>query len=378
MDEVTGVSGTSQTQQTAAAGKTASTSPKTSTPSNKSTMSPAEQEKEQSKEPSMGAPVLMPPLVAYNDVSNFIAIAGLAVANSAMVSKTQNANEFIAGVQIQMLQTTNDALSKWVQSLQDISVENTKAQNIKRNNDMQTEKTEENLQAGKDNADKARAVGEQSLIFSGLLLSGLVPGIASISASTMVPITQAVTALAATTGVQAIPAAFFSLVSVMASGVLMQAARQTLFSGAKDKGVIREDFVKNYSAKILTTINDESFDSTLAKLFPDKANMIPTAKLILLATALGLSYKAETGHIIGPDFLNMVNGTIILSPNDPRLALIAAFQSTLKDLGDKGDEMKEKLASYFDSNPSLDSLLEPSDAIAGFLSGQFVSPVIGG
>lgn len=163
----------------------------------------------------------------------------------------------------------------------------------------------------------------------------------------------------------------------MASGAVMQASIQTLFSGAKDQKTIKSDFVKNYTARILSTINDPTFNSTLAKLFPNDTQLIPTAKLILLATALGLSYRAETGHMIGLDFLGLVNGSITLPAGDPRLGLIAAFQATLGEMKNQ-NQIKQRLSDYFDSQPSLDSLLEPADALAGLFAGQIVSPIISG
>ncbi len=375
MNDISGVGGTQPTASTGGSAKVTPPSKTTTQTHQKSSISPAEQEKH-TKEPLMASPVLPPPLVSMSDMGNFIAIAGMAVAQAGQHAKPASTDDFVASVQLQMLQTTNTALAEWVKSIQDISAQNTKYLAEKRTNEIQSERTKDNLEAGQENADKARSVGEQTLIFSGLLMTGLVPGIASVSASTMVPITQAIAALAPA-GVQALPAAFFTLAGVMASGAVMQASIQTLFSGAKDQKTIKSDFVKNYTARILSTINDPTFNSTLAKLFPNDTQLIPTAKLILLATALGLSYRAETGHMIGLDFLGLVNGSITLPAGDPRLGLIAAFQATLGEMKNQ-NQIKQRLSDYFDSQPSLDSLLEPADALAGLFAGQIVSPIISG
>ena len=373
MDGDMSVGGASSSHPVQETHKTAPTKTTVTTKQQKSSISPAEQETKHSKDPAMAAPMLAPPLIPINEIGNFITIAGATVA-AAGVSKNLNSNDFVAAVQVQMLQITNDALSKWVQSIQDISAQNTKTQAQKRTNEIESDKTKDTQKAEEENGEKARAVGIQTLVFSGLLAAGLVPGVATVSATTMATITQAIAAIAPA-GLQALPAAFITLAGAMASGAVMQASLQTIFSGAKskDKKAIDAEFVKNYSAKILGTINDSSFTSTLSKLFPDKADLIPTAKLILLATAIGLSYKAETGHMIGLDFLNLVNGLVTLPPNDPRLGLIAAFQATLAGMKN-GDQMKQKLAAYFDSNPSLDSLLEPSEALAGMV-GPGISPI---
>ena len=301
MDGDMSVGGASSSHQVHESGKTAPTKTTATAKQQKSTISPAEQEKQHSKDPAMASPMLVPPLVPINEIGNFIVIAGAAV-QAAGLSKTLSSNDFVASVQVQMLQITNDALSKWVQTIQDVSAQNTKTQAQKRTNEIESDKTKDAQKAEEENGEKARAAGIQTLVFSGLLAAGLVPGVATVSATTMATITQAIIAIAPA-GLQALPAAFITLAGVMASGVVMQASLQTILSGAKNKKAIDAEFVKNYSAKILGTINDPSFTSTLSKLFPDKADLIPTAKLILLATAIGLSYKAETGHMIGLIFL---------------------------------------------------------------------------
>jgi|GEM_PF-3233840 len=377
MDQIANIGGTDSSdavQKQKPLPKVIKKSSSTPQQSTTSSIGPSEEVKKKD-EPLMAAPILPPPVATINDVGTFITFAGIAVAQTG-VSKGHEAAA--ANIQMQMSEIATGVLSKWVQSLQEMSVENTRQHAKKRAEEIRDEKIEENEEASEENASEARASGE-SFALSSLVLSGLIiPGVSAVSPSTMVPIAQAITALIPT-GAAVMPAAFFSLVGVMASGAMLRAALQTFLSGAKEKAPINAEFVKHYSARILATINNSKFISTLSKLFPDKQELIPMAKLILLATALGLSYKAETGHMIGLDFLGLINGQITLPPKDPRHNLVLAFRAVLGGMKNP-EQVKQRLAEYFDSNPSLENLLEPADALAGFFSAnsKVVRPILGG
>lgn len=94
-------------------------------------------------------------------------------------------------------------------------------------------------------------------------------------------------------------------------------------------------------------------------------SFIALTKIMLLSNALASLDKMSTGGIVirAQDFMDLINGKIKLDDGDSRLALVKLINEQLGILSptDK-DSLKGLLATYFDTNPDLEVLTDPSKA----------------
>ena len=93
-------------------------------------------------------------------------------------------------------------------------------------------------------------------------------------------------------------------------------------------------------------------------------------KVILLSTALAALYTSAkeggTGKITGEEFLGLLNGTNETFGNNKKLMddIVALINAQLGGLPKQGADIKGVLAGYFDQNPSLKTLTNPTKVFA--------------
>lgn len=98
------------------------------------------------------------------------------------------------------------------------------------------------------------------------------------------------------------------------------------------------------------------------KLSPaETSNIFTASKLVYLLSALAAYYKAETGAITSDEIVGLINGQIELSKDDPRTSLVDEInqQRQLLD-GDAGARFWDSALAYFDKNPAMKDLLDPT------------------
>lgn len=137
-------------------------------------------------------------------------------------------------------------------------------------------------------------------------------------------------------------------------------------------------FARSHAENVLSLINSASFNQYLMaivvnstpngqSLDPKRAQeLIAMVKMVLLSSSLAMLYQAEAGRMTGQEFGGMLNFTIAFPENDIRSRLVALIHSNLKLLSPKEREkVLAGLLEYFDGDPSLDALADPSKVFAG-------------
>ncbi len=146
------------------------------------------------------------------------------------------------------------------------------------------------------------------------------------------------------------------------------------------------NFAIAFAKKLLSVLNpekskssdgqiaDNEFDRLVKSLLggAGKDGMVATLKVALLAAALAMVYKAETGNITGQEFQDMVfpnseKERIILPKGDVRHELIAMIVSLLPRTGIES-QLKSALTQYMNSKPNFDSLRTPGRVLEGLFA----------
>lgn len=137
-------------------------------------------------------------------------------------------------------------------------------------------------------------------------------------------------------------------------------------------------FAKGYAENIIGLISSASFNQYLAAIVirstpkgqtldPKRAEeLVAMVKIILLSSALAMLYQVEAGKMKGAEFAGMLNRTIAFPETDIRSRLVDLIKAHLK-LMNPSDKEKTiaALLQYFDGDPSIDSLADPSKVFAG-------------
>ena len=137
-------------------------------------------------------------------------------------------------------------------------------------------------------------------------------------------------------------------------------------------------FAKGYAENIIGLISSNSFNQYLMAIVvrsipkgqtldPKRSSeLVAMVKIILLSSALAMLYQVETGKMKGAEFAGMLSGTIVFPEADIRSRLIDLIRSHLKLMNPKDREKTlTALLEYFDGDPSIDSLADPSKVFAG-------------
>jgi hypothetical protein len=97
-----------------------------------------------------------------------------------------------------------------------------------------------------------------------------------------------------------------------------------------------------------------------------KDELVAVVKIVLLASALAIYYKIETGKITGKEFGDMVSQELTFPEGDPRIELIGYMRQYLAKLpvGESG-KLMEALSDYMDQDPDVEGMLKPDRVFAG-------------
>ena len=108
-------------------------------------------------------------------------------------------------------------------------------------------------------------------------------------------------------------------------------------------------------------------------------HFIAAIKVLLLANALAALDKVETGGVIirAADIQTLLDGKSdpSLKPGDLRLALATDINTLLATLPDGGKQLKSMLLSYFDTNPKVETMIDPSNAFLALSDPTFFRQV---
>lgn len=167
--------------------------------------------------------------------------------------------------------------------------------------------------------------------------------------------------------------------SIFAAGIQYFTIAQ-LASGAADGKATKKDlaFAKGYAENMLALVGTPHFNSYLTAIVaqsvpkdtttsPQRSiELVAMLKVILLSSALAMVYKAEAGKMTGTEFAGMLSGNIKFEAGDVRASLITQIKTNLKLLSPKDQEkFLLTLLEYFDGDPSIDTLADPSKVFSG-------------
>lgn len=167
--------------------------------------------------------------------------------------------------------------------------------------------------------------------------------------------------------------------AIFAAGIQYFTIAQ-MASGAADGKEPKKDiaFARGYAENMLGLVASQSFNNYLTAIVaqslpkdlttsPQRSiELVAMLKIILLGSALALVYKAEAGKMTSHEFAGMLSGNIKFEAGDVRASLITQIKSNLKLLSPKDQEhILMTLMEYFDGDPSIDTLADPSKVFAG-------------
>lgn len=137
-------------------------------------------------------------------------------------------------------------------------------------------------------------------------------------------------------------------------------------------------FAKGYAENMLGLVASASFNTYLTAIVaqsvpkdttvsPQRSiELVAMLKIILLSSALAMVYKAEAGKMTGTEFAGMLSGNIKFEAGDVRANLILQIKSNLSMISAPDREkLLSTLLEYFDNDPSIDTLSDPSKVFAG-------------
>lgn len=158
-------------------------------------------------------------------------------------------------------------------------------------------------------------------------------------------------------------------------GLVYQATIESIMfpgKGEKPKGMA---FARNYVRNVMKMITGEGADAFIRNLLGDKMDekrkdgILASMKLILLATALGVVYKIETGGISGKEFAALLSGKMELPKNDLKADLVGYIKIQLSMLSKTEQEnLLSSLIGFMDDDHNLDFMLNPSHVFERVLS----------
>lgn len=162
------------------------------------------------------------------------------------------------------------------------------------------------------------------------------------------------------------------VVNLFAMGVMYYATAETI--GGVGKGERPKDlnFARNFAKGVIDKVNSNDINALLGAMLvhksekgepvtKDRINQMATmAKLIMLALALAIVYKVQTGWLTGQEFAGMMNGEISLPKGEMESEVLQTMKNLLQQLPPE-ERVKVLIAlmEYFDSNPSVEAMLNP-------------------
>lgn len=173
--------------------------------------------------------------------------------------------------------------------------------------------------------------------------------------------------------------------ALLAGAAALQANALTI--GKADKGAdqqLNKDFAGNYADRLLKMINDKGFDGMLDTIVhakaPGEGRLSPEQvqaykdelKLGLLVSAFAMGYKADMGGMSGKEVMAQIDSQSYETAG--RMApVLDAIRQLFEKLPPGQEELvKERISNFLDSNPKLDSLMDPVKVFKGMNAGKEV------
>lgn len=166
--------------------------------------------------------------------------------------------------------------------------------------------------------------------------------------------------------------------AIFAAGIQYFTVAQGIAAGGKGGSSKDAAFAKGYAENILGLMRSAGFNAYLLAIVtqsvpngktldPQRAQeLVAMVKIILLSSALAMLYQVEAGKMTGIEFGGMLNGNIKLEAGELKAHLASQIKGNLKLLSPKDQEnVLNLLMEYFDGDPSIDSLADPSKVFAG-------------
>lgn len=150
--------------------------------------------------------------------------------------------------------------------------------------------------------------------------------------------------------------------TLMISGILYQTTVETIGDPPDASKDLK--YAKDYARNVVKMIKSNQLD-----LFFGKKNG-NIAKLIMLATALALINKLEVAKNTDIEFAGMLTGEIVFKPGDIRGEIVALIHQVLDLMPDHS--LVDAVLAYIDSDPDVESLLDPSHAFENILKNYHI------
>lgn len=176
-------------------------------------------------------------------------------------------------------------------------------------------------------------------------------------------------------------------------GGLMAMMNQITTEGVAAAGTVRAkpidlDYARNYAKNVIQVVNSNEIDAFLRgtliarieKTGPvdeeRQEQLIKIVKIVLLAMALGMLYRVQTGWITGREFSDMISGQMQFADNEigrleKQLATLINLYSQSLSSTERANLLRA-LTSYFATKPSLENLRDPERVFGGLLG--FLKP----
>jgi hypothetical protein len=177
------------------------------------------------------------------------------------------------------------------------------------------------------------------------------------------------------------------LISALFSiGLMYQSTATSVANAPANTGKKDVEFARTYSRNLMKLLNSEAFGNFVktsvvgkmegANLLTEerKEQLLAIVKIVMLAGAIALYYKVETGGISGQEFAAMLlpkedKKRMVLPEGDIRIALVLMLQAQLELLSpEEGERLKAALIQYMDTSPDFDAMLKPGHLFAGLFN----------
>lgn len=223
---------------------------------------------------------------------------------------------------------------------------------------------------------------ELSAVAAGIMITGIAIAPVMIPDPTGVVSIKPIQDMAAQT-IQPLATDLSMLIPVFCMGYMFQSVREVMAAPPKNGGEIKNlAFANQFADNMLNLMASGSFKSFLTALITSSiakgepvdpqrmTQLMATIKFVLLASALALVYIAEAGRMTSTEFRSMLNGDVDL-PEDSKLnRLLEALRGVPGNEEDQGllgqmdpeeaESMLSALDAFFNDNPTLDTLSDPS------------------
>lgn len=197
------------------------------------------------------------------------------------------------------------------------------------------------------------------------------------------------------------------IAALFGTSLVYSAAASSIGSSAKGEKSSPEEMAIKFSKEVVQFLQNEVLSNFLIGSMVNKMEgtnkmsdarkqeLVVTIKVILLATAIGAIYKANTQWITGQEFLDLIDGKMHLTKTDPKTGeieyllskdsvlelqkLIPLIQGELMNLKNASpgeyQKLRAALAQYMDSRPSYDRLFDINDSVSSVFQTAPYQPI---